>query len=58
MRKWLVAGALVGGLLAGLAGPAPAVAQQQSAGTGNPLTLAAAVVLLPYITGGGTVALV
>jgi len=41
-----------------LAGLAPAVAQGSSAGAGNPLSLAAYGVLLPYITGGSTVALV
>ena len=58
MRDRLVVGVLVGGLLAGLAGPAPAMAQQPSVGAGNPLTLAAYGVLMPYLTGGGTVALV
>jgi hypothetical protein len=58
MRKRFVRAVLVGGLLAGLVGPAPAVAQPSSAGVGDPLTLAAAGVLIPYITGGGTVALV
>jgi hypothetical protein len=57
MRKRLVRAVLVGGLLAQLAGPAPAVAQPSSAGVGDPLTLAAFGVLIPYITGGNTVAL-
>ena len=58
MKKVFATSVLVGGLLAGLAEPAPAVAQQQSVGAGNPLTLAADGVLLPYLTSGGTVALV
>lgn len=58
VRKRFVGGVLVGGLLAWLAGPAPAMAQQPSVGAGNPLTLAAYGVLMPYLTGGGTVALV
>jgi hypothetical protein len=58
MRKRLVRAVLVGGLLAGLAGPGPAVAQPLSPGVGDPLTLAAYGVLIPYITDGGSVALV
>jgi hypothetical protein len=50
MRKFIAVGVLVGGLLAGAGS---AMAQ----GVGDPLTLAASGVLLPYITSGGTVAL-
>jgi len=57
MKKRLVRAVLVGGLLAQLAGPAPAVAGPSSAGVGDPLTLAAFGVLIPYVTGGHTVAL-
>jgi hypothetical protein len=53
MRKLIAVGVLVGGLLAG-AGSAMA----QQGGVGDPLTLAASGVLIPYITSGGTVALV
>jgi hypothetical protein len=58
MRRRLVVAALAGGLLAGLAGPGPSVALQPSVGVGDPLSLAAYGVLIPYITSGGTVALV
>jgi hypothetical protein len=58
MRKRFVRGVLVGSLLAGLAAPGPAVAEQPSAGAGNPLALAAHGVLLPYSAGGGSVSLV
>ena len=55
MRKLIAVGVLVGGLLAG-AGSAMA----QQGGVGDPLTLAASGVLIPYFTGGagGTVALI
>jgi hypothetical protein len=56
MRKLIAVGVVVGGLLAG-AGPAMAQFQPQG-GIGDPLTLAASGVLIPYITGGGTVALI
>jgi hypothetical protein len=52
MRKLIAVGVLVGGLLAG-AGSAMA----QQGGIGDPLTLAASGVLIPYVTAGGTVAL-
>jgi hypothetical protein len=55
MRKLIAVGVLVGGLLAG-AGSAMA----QQAGIGDPLTLAASGVLIPFVTGSptGTVALI
>jgi len=53
MRKLIAVGVLVGGLLAG-AGSAMA---QTQGGIGDPLTLAASGVLIPYLTAGGTVAL-
>jgi len=56
--KRLLEAVIVGGLLAGMAAPVPAGAQQPSVGAGNPLTLAANGVLLPYSTSGGNVALV
>jgi hypothetical protein len=53
MRKLIAVGVVVGGLLAG-AGSAMA----QQGGIGDPLTLAASGVVIPYSTAGGTVALV
>jgi len=63
MRKLIAVGVLVGGLLAGV-GPvtdaAVAAPLTPRGGIGDPLTLAASGVILPYITGasGGTVALI
>jgi hypothetical protein len=59
MRKLIAVGVLVGGLLAG-AGSAMAQPLAGQGGVGDPLTLAASGVLIPYITGGagGTVALI
>ena len=58
MRKFIAAGVLVGGLLAG-AGSAMAQPVLLPGGVGDPLTLATGV-LIPYLTGaaGGTVALI
>src|ERR1700687_4335979 len=55
MRKLFAVGVLVGGLLVGV-GSGVAAAQVQG-GIGDPLTLAASGVLIPYVTAGGTVAL-
>lgn len=57
MRKLIAVGVLVGGLLAG-AGPAMAQLSPQG-GIGDPLSLAASGVVIPFITGGsaGTLAL-
>jgi hypothetical protein len=52
MRKLIAVGVLVGGLLAG-AGAAMAQPAPGQGGIGDPLTLAASGVLIPYITGGG-----
>lgn len=59
MRKLIAVGVLVGGLLAG-AGSAMAQPIGFQGGLGDPLTLAASGVLIPFITGGvgGTVALI
>jgi hypothetical protein len=60
MRKLIAVGVLVGGLLAGAGGAqAATVFLPNQGGIGDPLTLAASGVLLPYITSGpiGTVAL-
>jgi hypothetical protein len=54
MRKLIAVGVLVGGLLAGAGS---AMAQIPQGGIGDPLTLAASGVLIPYLTSGGTVAL-
>jgi len=54
MRKLIAVGVLVGGLLAGAGS---AMAQPVQGGIGDPLTLAASGVLIPYVTSGGTVAL-
>jgi len=54
MRKLIAVGVLVGGLLAGAGS---AMAQPIQGGIGDPLTLAASGVLIPYVTSGGTVAL-
>jgi len=54
MRKLIAVGVLVGGLLAGAGS---AMAQPVQGGIGDPLTLAASGVLVPYYTAGGTVAL-
>jgi hypothetical protein len=54
MRKLIAVGVLVGGLLAGAGS---AMAQVPQGGIGDPLTLAASGVLIPYVTSGGTVAL-
>jgi hypothetical protein len=58
MRKLIAVGVLVGGLLAG-AGPAMAQFTPQG-GIGDPLSLAASGVVIPFITGGsaGTLALI
>ena len=53
MRTLIAVGMLVGTLLAGAV---PAMAQQ--GGIGDPLTLAASGVLIPYVTAGGTVSIV
>ncbi len=53
MRKLIAVGVLVGGLLTG-AGSAMA---QPQGGIGDPLTLAASGVLIPFVTAGGTVSL-
>jgi hypothetical protein len=55
MRKLIGVGVLVGGLLAG-AGSAMAAPLPGQGGIGDPLTLAASGVLIPFITSGGTVA--
>lgn len=59
MRKFIAVGVLLAGLLAG-AGSAMAQTYTGIGGIGDPLTLAASGVLLPYITndGKGTVALI
>jgi hypothetical protein len=66
MRKLIAVSVLVGGLLAGAGlaqaqqAPCGGAALCPQAGIGDPLTLAASGVVLPYITGGpiGTVALI
>jgi len=55
MSKLIMVGVLVGGLLAGAGS---AMAQVPQGGIGDPLTLAASGVLIPYLTEGGTVALI
>jgi len=54
MRKLIAVGVLVGALLAGAV---PATAQVPQIGIGDPLTLAASGVLIPFITAGGAVSL-
>lgn len=53
MRKLIAVGVLVGGLLAG-AGSAMAQPLANQGGIGDPLTLAASGVLIPFITSGST----
>ncbi len=55
MSKLIMVGVLVGGLLAGAGS---VMAQVPQGGIGDPLTLAASGVLIPYLTENGTLALV